>query len=349
MKHWRATLIGPTSTIREAVETLDRAAMQVAVVVDEEGRLRGVVTDGDVRRGMLKGLKLDEPVAAVMNARPTCASPSETRETLLALMQSKKVHQIPVVDDEGRLVGLEVMDEILSVQPRPNTVLLMAGGLGTRLRPLTENRPKPLLKVGDKPILETILEKCKGYGLTRFAISVNYKAEMIEEYFGDGRERGVQITYLREPERRGTAGALALLDPRPRDPIVVMNGDLITDLNLSHLLDFHHRQGSTATMCVREHEFTVPYGVVELDGHRILSLHEKPKQNFFVNAGVYVIDPSVIDRVPSSYCDMTDIFEDLIDAGEDTAVFPVREYWLDIGRPEDYERANRQGEDAGSA
>lgn len=343
MKNWRQCLVQADTSIHEALSAIDASALQIALVVDEKRRLEGVVTDGDVRRGILQGLDLGEPVVNVMNPSPTTVSPGCSREDVLSLMKEKRLHQIPVVDEDGCVVGLEAVDELLEPEKRDNPVVLMAGGLGTRLRPLTEDRPKPLVEVGDRPILETILSRFVDQGFHRFYFSVNYKAEMIEEHFGDGAEWGVDIRYLREDRRLGTAGPLHLLPETPELPFIVMNGDLLTKLNFVQLLDFHREHEARATMCVRDYDVQVPYGVIETEEHRIMDIEEKPTRRFFVNGGVYALDPGVLELLPEGEAfDMPELFRRLDDEGHETAVFPIREYWLDVGRLEDLERASQQ-------
>lgn len=343
MKEWKNVLVSPDATIREAIQAMNKGALKIALVVDAERRLLGTVSDGDVRRGILKNIALEDLVQQVMNASPTVVSQNEGREKILALMRTKQLYQIPVVDDDGILIGLEGIDAILAPPRLDNWVVLMAGGLGTRLKKLTKDIPKPLLKVGDKPILETILGNFIDQGFSRFYISVNYKSELIEAHFGDGSKWGAQIEYLREDKKLGTAGALGRLGGKPTSPVLVMNGDVLTKINFQQLLDFHHEHKAAATMCVREYDFQVPYGVVKLNGHCIASIEEKPIQRFFVNAGIYVLEPEVLDLVPyDNYFDMPTLFEKLLEQQRETAVFPVREYWLDIGRIDDFDRA--QGE-----
>jgi dTDP-glucose pyrophosphorylase/predicted transcriptional regulator len=340
MKDWKKVLVSPDASIRDAIRIIDQGALKIALVVDGENRLVGTVSDGDVRRGILGCCDLESAVSGIMNSSPSVAGKNDGREKILALMRQKQIHQIPLVDEEGVLIGLEVIDSLLNMGRRENWVVLMAGGLGSRLKQLTAGTPKPLLMVGDKPILETILDNFIEHGFSRFFISVNYKSEMIEEYFGDGSRWGVRIEYLREDRKLGTAGALGLLPEKPSAPVLVMNGDLLTKVNFRHLLDFHTEQLSFATMCVREYDFQVPYGVVRLDRHRLLSIEEKPVQRFFVNAGIYVLDPDVLEAIPhSAYLDMPSLFGDLVARKKETAVFPIREYWLDIGRMDDFERA----------
>lgn len=340
MKDWKSLLVSPDATIKEVIRSIDRGAQKIALVVDEGIRLVGTVSDGDIRRGILKGCDLGNEVRQIMNTSPCVVGKFDGREKILALMRQKKVYQIPIVDDDGVLVGLEVVDTIFNTEKRENWVVLMAGGLGTRLKQLTADLPKPLLKVGDKPILETILDNFIEHGFSRFFISVNYKSEMIEEYFGDGSRWGAQIEYLREDKKLGTAGALGLLPEKPTAPVLVMNGDLLTKVNFRQLLDFHTEHLSSATMCVREYDFQVPYGVVTLDQHRIATIIEKPVQRFFVNAGIYVMEPEILEMIPHEvYLDMPSLFDKLVTQKRETAVFPIREYWLDIGRMDDFERA----------
>jgi len=342
MKYWRENLVLPTDTVRDAIEKMDIHGTQIALVVDKQDHLLGTVTDGDVRRALLSGVSLSSKIEGVMNTRPTVAHKKQSRRSILALMRNKTLFQMPVVDDEGVVVGLEVLKKLLG-KPRNNWVLLMAGGLGARLRPLTDSCPKPMLHVGGKPILETILENFIEQGFRRFYFSVNFMAERIVDHFGDGSEWGVEIVYLREKDRLGTAGALSLIPKLPAEPILVMNGDLLTQVNFNHLMDFHTKHKSVATMAVREYEFQVPYGVVNLDSPRILRIDEKPTHHFFINAGIYVLKPEVISLVPKgTHFDMTTLFDQLIEQKRPTAAFPILESWLDVGRLDDFERAHAE-------
>ncbi|MDA8100060.1 MAG: nucleotidyltransferase family protein [Nitrospiraceae bacterium] len=278
-----------------------------------------------------------------MNSAPTTVSAEEDKSEILALMRQKQLYQIPIVTNQGTLVGLEILDDIIQVPKRDNIVVLMAGGMGVRLRPLTNDIPKPLLKVGGKPILETILENFIEYGFRRFYISVNYKAELIVDHFGDGSRWGVEIKYLYEEQKLGTAGALGLLPEKTDLPVVVMNGDVLTKINFKHLLDFHKEHNAKATMCVREYDFQVPFGVVKLDNHRLVSIEEKPLHRFFVNAGIYVLEPQSMEFIPRNvFFDMPTLFSTLNNHQQETSVFPIREYWIDIGRLDDFERANQE-------
>ncbi|MGF9910067.1 nucleotidyltransferase family protein [Brevibacillus porteri] len=343
MMDWRELLVSPQTPILHTLEIIDKSARQIALVADENDRLLGTVTDGDIRRGLLKGRALQDPISLIMNSFPTVASPYETRENILALMKIKKIHQIPIVDEEGKIVHVEVLNELLRPTKKDNWVVLMAGGLGTRLHPLTHDCPKPLLPVGNKPLLETILQSFIDQGFHRFYISVKYKAEMIQEHFGDGSNWGISIQYLQEKESLGTAGALSLLPEKPSEPFFVMNGDLLTKVNFEQLLDFHKTYQAQATMCVREYDHQIPYGVVRLDQYRLTSIEEKPTQRFFVNAGIYVLSPDAVEDIPhNQYFDMPSLFDHLVKNQQQTIAFPIREYWLDIGRMADFERANME-------
>ena len=346
MVDWKGVSVSVEQTIREALEVIDEGAIQIALVVGADAGLKGVATDGDIRRAILQGVDLDAPVQSVMNESPITARPQQDRQSLIERMQARRIHQIPLVDGDGRVVGIEVLDDLLEPEARPNPVVIMAGGLGTRLGPLTEDCPKPLLEVGGQPILETILEGFITHGFHRFYLSVNYKSGMIEDYFGDGSDWGVDITYLHEEQRLGTAGPLSLLPERPGEPLIVMNGDLLTKLNFAHLLDYHRDHDAVATMCVREHETQVPYGVIATEDERMMGIEEKPTERYFVNAGIYVLEPETLGLVPEDeFFDMTELFEQLVEQGRDVTVFPVREYWQDVGQKDDFRRVNGEYEE----
>ncbi|OGW82882.1 MAG: alcohol dehydrogenase [Omnitrophica bacterium GWA2_52_8] len=336
-------LISVNTQVVSAIRIIDTGSVQIALVVDEDKKLLGTVTDGDVRRGILKGIALTDKVEKIMNPKPVTAAVSASRESILALMRQKQLHQIPVLDEQHRVVDIEILDDLISAQSRNNVVVLMAGGLGNRLRPLTADCPKPLLPVGGKPLMETILENFCEYGFTQFYFAVHYKDEMIRSYFGDGSRWKVKIDYIHEEEKLGTAGALTLLPIKTKDPIFIMNADLLTKVNFQQFLNFHQEHKSEASMCVREYDFQVPYGVVKTSGQKIMSIDEKPIQRFFVNAGIYLLEPEVLKLIPKKQrYDMTDLFTELIRSKRSTSAFPIREYWLDIGRFDDLERARHE-------
>lgn len=332
--------INKNQSIKEALQIIDKGAIRIAIVLDEDQKVIGTLTDGDIRRGLLNGLNLESTIDNLYFKTPTLANINDSKELIIQKAISKKLYQIPIVDNDGKLVDIEDLATLLKITTKRNRVILMAGGLGTRLRPLTEEIPKPLLKVGNKPILETIIENFAKYGFVNITISVNYKADMIKEYFGDGSNLGVNIDYIQETKRLGTAGALSLIKNRPQEPFFVMNADLLTNVNFSHLLDFHSFENSVATMCVREYDYQVPYGVIETNGSDITSIKEKPIQSFFVNAGIYTLSPQVFELIPKNeFYDMPTLFEKLIEKKLKTISFPVHEYWMDIGRISDFEQA----------
>lgn len=341
MRNWRSILVNDNTTLLETMKIIDDSSLQFAVVVDEVNNLLGTVTDGDIRRGILRGEGLDVPIKQVMNSSPITACIENTYSDCLNLLKKHKLKQLPIIDMDKRIVDIIFADEGTANRHNKNTVILMAGGLGTRLRPLTENIPKPMLNVGNKPILETIIEGFKQAGFTNFILSVNYKKEIIQDYFKDGSAFGVSISYIEEDKRMGTAGALSLLKEKPTSPIFVMNGDLLTQVNFEQLLHFHEESNAMATMCVREYEYQIPYGVIETEGQQLVSIKEKPMQRSFVNAGIYVLSPEVFDFIPQGeFYDMPDLFKQLMDSQKNVSAFPVREYWLDIGRMADFERAD---------
>ncbi|MBF0109169.1 MAG: nucleotidyltransferase family protein [Magnetococcales bacterium] len=342
VEYWRKVVIGSQTSVLDVMKVIDRGALRVALVTDEANRLIGVVTDGDIRRGLLNGVNMKDPVERVMAREPTVARATDAEDRVLALMTSKSIDHMPIIDEEGRLIGLKTLRELASREQRKNWVVLMAGGLGSRMGPLTKTCPKPMLKVGTKPILELILESFAAHGFYKFYVSVNYRKEVIQDYFRDGSDWGVDIHYLEEDERRGTAGPLALLPEVPEEPFFVMNGDLLTQINFKNILEFHEEHGSLATLCVRKVEQAIPYGVVHTRQHTLLGIEEKPVQEYFINAGIYLLDPQVVDYIPrNTYFDMPDLFHKVIASGHATAAFPFLDYWMDIGRMADLKQASQ--------
>ncbi|NKB43002.1 MAG: NTP transferase domain-containing protein [Alphaproteobacteria bacterium] len=334
-------LITPDRTILETLKIIDTHGVPFGLV-HEDGILQGTVTDGDIRRGILAGIPLSDPVAKVMNTAPIAAAGDISDSEAARLMRRSGIGHLPLVDNAGRIVDLKVLKHLDPKPENGNPVVLMVGGQGTRLQPLTNDVPKPMLEIGGRPILETIVERFVSQGFNEIYLSVNYKAEMIENYFGDGHAFGANISYLREDQALGTGGALSLLPQRPLSPLIVMNGDVLTKVNFSHLIKFHQNHGASATMGVSEYRFTVPFGVVETAAESLKSIAEKPQHTFFVNAGIYVIDPNVLDLIPSdSALDMPDLFQHLLDQGATPTVFPLREYWMDVGQSHDLVQANR--------
>jgi len=341
-ERWRKTLLLADAPLRQAIRNLDESGMQIVLAVSADGALIGTLTDGDIRRGLLRGLTLDDSIEPIIHRDPLVAPLQVNRDMVLQLMQANRIHQLPIVDENRRIVGLHLLDELMMPNQRPNLMVIMAGGQGKRLRPHTESCPKPLLPVGGKPMLEHIIERAKSDGFHRFAIAVHYLGHMIEEYFGDGSSRRIQIEYIREQTPLGTAGALGLLQPRPNGPFVVCNGDVLTDIRYGELLDFHTGHSAAATMAVRLHEWQHPYGVVKTKGVDIVGLEEKPMVRSHINAGIYVLEPAALDVLkPGQHCDMPTLFASLQEQGTRTIAYPMHEPWFDVGRPDDYEQVEQ--------
>lgn len=341
MHNWKKILLKKEDILARAIEVLELQALRIVLVVDDNNKISGTVTDGDIRRALLHHCDMDTPLAEIMHMDPVVASVNDTKNTLLSMMKKAGALQIPLIDEQGCVVGLETMQQLLIKKSFDNPVFLMAGGFGKRLQPLTNNTPKPLLKIGQKPVLETIIEQFIDAGFHDFYISTHYKAEMIEEYFGTGEKWGVTIKYVNEKEPLGTAGALSLLpDDLSTLPLLMMNGDLLTKINFEQLLEFHERQEGVATMCVREYDFQVPYGVVDAKNYQMIGIKEKPVQRFFVNAGIYVLSQETIRSVPfDQVIDMPDLLLKQVKNDRKVNIFPIHEYWLDIGRIDEFERA----------
>ncbi len=340
MHDWRRTILKEKDTVRAAIEVLNNEALRIVLVVDENNTLTGTVTDGDIRRSLLREGSFEMSLKDIMFKRPRVAKETDSKDAILNQMKAFNLLQIPVVNSKSQIVGLETLNQLLKRNKKQNAVFLMAGGFGTRLRPLTEELPKPLLKVGEKPILETILESFVSQGFERFYISTHYKAELVREYFAEGQRWNVKIDYVHEEKPLGTAGALGLIPEPQESPLIVMNGDLLTKINFSELLLYHQNQSSIATMCVREYEFQVPYGVVKAKDLSVEDIVEKPMHKFFVNAGIYVVEPELVAEVSGySFLNMPDLLRTQIKNSREISMFPVHEYWLDIGRREEFEKA----------
>jgi dTDP-glucose pyrophosphorylase len=337
---WRKALIRANATIEDVIHNLNQVALKIVLVVGEGGELEGTISDGDIRRGLLKGLDIHSQVDTIIHRNALVVPPDMDHAMVMQLMVANKIQQIPVVNADRHVVGLHMWDEITSPPTRSNTMVIMAGGMGTRLRPYTENCPKPMLVVAGRPMLEHIIERAKLEGFSHFVIAIHYLGQMIEDHFGNGEFLGVQIDYLREQSPLGTAGALGLLTPRLEAPFVVTNGDVITDIRYGELLDFHVRHGAAATMAVRVHEWQHPFGVVQTQGVDIIGFEEKPVARSHINAGVYALDPSALDVLTSDVrCDMPTLFERLQVKAKRTVAYPMHEPWLDVGRPDDLEKA----------
>lgn len=341
MEKWKQTLVNTNTSIIDTMRIIDDSSLQFAAVVDEKLHLLGTVTDGDIRRGLLKGIGLNEKIDIVMNSNPTVSSNKKSYNENVNILKQKNLKQLPVVDRNNKLVNIVFADEFEATKFKSNFVVLMAGGLGTRLRPLTDNIPKPMLYVGSKPILETIIEGFKEHGFVNFIICVNYKKQVIQDYFQDGSALGVNIEYIEENKRMGTAGALSLLKHTPAEPFFVMNADLLTQVNFEQLLNFHEENNSVATMCIREYEYQIPFGVIKTNGQKLTSILEKPSKKEYVNAGIYVLNSEVLKYIPNNdFFDIPELFNALLEKQQVASVFPLREYWMDIGRLTDFEQAN---------
>ena len=343
MHNWKNTILKMTDTMEVAVKILNQESLRIVMVVDDDERLIGSITDGDIRRGLIRQLPMNTALAEIMHKKPIVTLVGDDKSNILRKMKELDLLQIPIVDSDGRVTGLETFQNLLEKKKFNNPVLLMAGGFGKRLAPLTNNTPKPLLKVGDKPILENVINQFIDAGFYNFYISTHYRAEMVQKYFGDGSNLNVSIRYIYENEPLGTAGSLGLLpDNLPKLPILMMNGDLLTKVDFKELLRFHLQEGEDVTMCVREYDFQIPYGVVETDGKHVTSIEEKPVHRFFVNAGIYVLNPSMLDMVDGkSYLDMPKLLEQKMRESGKISMFPVHEYWLDIGQIKQFDQAQR--------
>jgi dTDP-glucose pyrophosphorylase len=341
----RSCCVTPTATIRETLAAIDAGSVEIAIVVAEDDRVIGTISDGDVRRALLGGASLDDEVLTFVQRQFTWVAPGSGRADVLDLMRARFVSQVPVLDPDGRLVGLHVMREILGVAERRNAAVVMAGGRGTRLAPLTEHLPKPMMRVAGRPILERIVLHLVGYGVPVIYLAVNYMADVITDHFGDGTRFGCEIRYLAEDPTRplGSAGALGLLPPdelaRPT-PLLVLNGDLVTQFDVDRLLRAHEEGGYAATVGVRKYSHDVPFGVLELRDGRVEALHEKPRHIWDVNAGVYVLDPRLVERVPRDReFMMTELLGACLHAGDPVGAYLLEGDWVDVGHLDALRRA----------
>ncbi|MBB67112.1 CBS domain protein [Alteromonas sp. 76-1] len=340
---WRDLLVQPSISLVDAVKKLDHGAKRILVVVDENNVLLGTLTDGDIRRALIKQIDLNSPVSNVMNTKPRFATKAWSRLRLLSFMERTDLLQLPIVDEEQHVVGISFLYELLKKPRIDNPVCLMAGGFGTRLKPLTDTCPKPMLNVGDKPILEIILERFVEAGFWKFYISTHYMADTIKDYFGDGHERDIQISYIDEKEPLGTGGALSLLPEEEINlPLILMNGDLLTNLDFLSLLAHHETSEASMTMCLRGYEQQVPFGVVNTNNGAVTNIVEKPTNQYLVNAGIYVIEPTVISALDKGVrIDVPTIVTQLIETDSQVTYYEISEDWLDIGRLGDFKKAQQ--------
>lgn len=334
-------VIAEEATIRDAMVALDRNSREVVLARDREGRIAGLITDGDVRRGLLCGATLDSPLTDVLRRDFFSASPDMDRASVLDVMKARMFDHVPVLDTERRLVAVHFLRDLIGAARKPNAALIMAGGRGTRLGPITDTIPKPMVEIAGRPMLERIVLHLVGHGVHTIFISVNYKAETIEGHFGDGAAFGCDITYLREAEPLGTGGALALLPERPPDPLLVLNGDLVTRVDLTAMLAAHATANAEATIGVGPYQVRMPFGAVRTDGAQLVALEEKPTMSFLVNRGLYVLNGDVVDLVPRDRAfPIITLFERLLQENRRVSVFYFDDDWMDVGRPTDLRRAN---------
>ena len=339
--------IAPENSIQQAISQMEESRVGIVLVVDTELRLLGTITDGDLRRAILVDVDLDGPVSTLLErkvgspfAQPIIASSSADRSYMLRVLQEHNILHLPLVDEEQRVAGLVTMSDFLTNQKAPLQAVIMAGGMGTRLRPLTEDVPKPMLPVGDRPLLQILVEQLCEAGIRNINVAVNHGSEKIEEHFGDGRDFGVKITYATEQRPLGTAGALGLIQV-PSETTLVINGDILTQVDFLAMLAYHREHLADITVAVQRQNFQVPYGVIECEGSYVQALSEKPVLKYFINAGIYLLEPKVYQFIPSGErYDMTELITLVLKKGLPVAAFPVREYWIDIGQPSDYAQAN---------
>ena len=333
---WKHCLVSETATLLEAITNLNLTTLQIVLVVSSSNKLIGTITDGDIRRALLRGDVLDRKLASVMNRNPLVVTTDITQDSVFALMQANRMQHLPIVDSEGTPIGLHVLNRMIGPKDIQNIMVIMAGGKGTRLLPHTENCPKPLVRVAGKPILEHIILRAKDEGIKKFIISIHYLGQMIQDYFGDGSKFGVEINYVEEKSPLGTAGALSLIKDIPISPFLVTNGDVIAEVKYSDLLLFHNFHGSMGTMAIKPYEWINPYGVVQTSGVKITGFEEKPVNRSYINAGIYVLDPSSLKLMSEGeVCDMPALFMRMMENKKRVIAYPMHEPWADIGRPSD--------------
>jgi len=342
MKDIKKIQVSKSISLKEAITTLNANFYKILLVVDSDGKFIGTISDGDIRRSLILGKELSSNIEDLFCKNSFTSQAKSSINTLEEICRKNSIRYVPILDENNRVIDLFSIDDYF-FKNHDNRAVIMAGGLGLRLRPLTEETPKPMLKVGKKPILETIVLNFVKKGFRKITICTGYKAQIIKDYFGDGNKFGAQIDYVTEDKRMGTAGALTLLKKDFKEPFFVMNGDLLVDVNFEELMNCHISSSSKATMCLREYEFEVPYGVVKLKDKKVVSIDEKPKHSFYVNAGIYVLEPDCLKEIPvGKFFDMTNLFEILISKSDPVNSFNINGFWFDIGKFKDYEKANEQ-------
>lgn len=332
--------ISPDTTIIKCMACMDHTGAGLALAVDQNLKLIGTISDGDIRKALLRGRTLDSPVTDLINRNCFTVPATYPRVKVLDIMQARRFEQVPIVDAEGRVIGMHLLHDMLGIISSPSWAVIMAGGKGMRLRPLTENIPKPMIKVAGRPILERIVLHLISYGINRIFLAVNYLSGMIEEHFKDGSQFGVSIEYLREDKPLGSGGALSLLPETPEHPLIVMNGDLIQDANFAKMIEFHRENKFYATMGVYPYFHQVPFGCVQVKENTLSSLVEKPVLEETVNAGIYVLSPEAVSHVPSDTSfPITNLFEQALGDNKDCGAFILEREWLDIGSPQHLRQA----------
>ena len=341
---WKKTLIREDETIANAIQNLNISSLQIILVVNKNNELIGTISDGDIRRAFLKGMGLKDKLFDIVNYKPIVVDKNTEVDQVIEMMERNSVRQIPILNQHNRVIGLHLYENIKSDKELDNLFVIMAGGKGTRLKPYTENCPKPMLKIRNKPILEHIIDQARNQGFKQIVISINYLGEIIQKHFEDGKNFGVNIRYLNENNYLGTAGSLYLLEKENRKPIIVSNGDILTNIKYNDMLIFHEKNKAKATMAVNYQEFEYPYGIVKLKNNKIIDFDEKPNFKFQVNAGVYILDENIISQIPKNkYCDMPDFFLKMKKKKMNIIAYPLFEQWHDIGRLDDYNRLISKG------
>lgn len=329
----------PGTSLFDAIQALNGPAEGIAVITDDCDKVIGVLTDGDVRRALMREGCLNASIDAYIKRDFLSVSQSDSRDQVLDLMQARKIKHLPILDPCGRLIGIHMLHDVVGGGKLPNQAVIMAGGKGVRLRPITENLPKPMIPVAGRPILERLVLHLVGCGITRIHLSVNYLSDVIVNHFGDGSRFGCSISYLQETEELGTGGPLSLLGEIPPDPVIVFNGDLVTQIDFAHLVAYHQNSGNTVTIGYRPYTHQVPFGCLELQEDRVLGIQEKPVLERCVNAGVYVIAPEVLPLVPRRFFPITDLFQMLIDRGDPVGAYEITTDWTDVGQHHELNRA----------
>ena len=329
------------SNLFDAFDLLTKNGEKICFIVDDDKKLKGVLTDGDARRAILEKKILDLKVQDVMNTDFIFVNFRDRKKGYDLLIKNNVSH-IPVLDDSEKIIDILSQHKKIDKNFIINTAVIMAGGKGKRLRPLTKNCPKPMIKIEEKPLLEILIRNLKKEGIEKFYISVNYLKSQIIDYFGAGEKLGVEIEYLFEDEPLGTAGSLSLLPKDIFSPFLIINGDVLTKVNIKSLSKFHFNKKSIATLCVKEHKIKIPFGVIKSEGSFLSEFLEKPKFNYLINAGIYIIEPTILDFLkPNTFMDMPTLLDMANSGSNRIAIFPIFEDWVDVGRPETLELAKK--------